>query len=162
MDFDTVYREYAEVVYRYVFTLCQDRHMTEEITQETFYQAIRSVNRYDGSCKISTWLCQIAKHLWYQELDRRKRKGTVELTDGIICERITIEEKLLLQEDVVELYRRIHLLDSVAKEVFLLRITGELSFRAIGELFDRNENWARVTYYRAKQRIMKGWEKYEL
>ena len=147
MDFDSIYKEYAELIYRYLFTLCKNT----QTAQETFYQAMKSTHRYNGMCKISTWLCQIAKHLWYQELERRTRNGTFELNEEIVSEKISIEDKLLLQEEIVELYRRIHSLDEVAKEVFLLRITGELSFRAIGDVFDKNENWARVTYYRAKQ-----------
>ena len=162
MDFESIYKEYAELVYRYLFILCHDEHMAEELTQETFFQAIRSAKRYDETCKISTWLCQIAKHLRYQELERRTRKGTSELKEELISEQISIEEKILLQEDIVELYKRVHLLDEVTKEVFLLRITGELSFRVIGEILNKNENWARVTYYRAKQKIMKGWGKYEM
>ena len=66
LDMDSVYREYVTVVYKFLLSLCYEEDMAEELTQETFYQAVRSANRYDGSCKVSTWLCQIAKHLWYQ------------------------------------------------------------------------------------------------
>ena len=76
LDMDSVYREYVTVVYKFLLSLCYEEDMAEELTQETFYQAVRSANRYDGSCKVSTWLCQIAKHLWYQEVEHRKKKGT--------------------------------------------------------------------------------------
>ena len=79
-DMDAAYREYAVMVYKFLLSLCYEEELAEELTQETFYQAVRSVDRYDGSCKVSTWLCQIAKHLWYREMERRKRKGTSELT----------------------------------------------------------------------------------
>ena len=71
LDMDSVYREYVTVVYKFLLSLCYEEDMAEELTQETFYQAVRSANRYDGSCKVSTWLCQIAKHLWYQEVEKR-------------------------------------------------------------------------------------------
>lgn len=158
LDLDSIYKEYAELIFKYLYTLCRDEHTAEELTQETFYQAVRSAQRYDGTCKISTWLCQIAKHLWYQELERKTKKETTELKEEIISDSMSIENKILLQEDIVELYKLIHSLDTTSKEVFLLRITGDLSFRTIGEIFNKNENWARVTFYRAKQKVMKGWE----
>ncbi len=71
-DMDAAYREYAVMVYKFLLSLCYEEELAEELTQETFYQAVRSVDRYDGSCKVSTWLCQIAKHLWYWEIERRK------------------------------------------------------------------------------------------
>lgn len=162
LDLDTVYKKYTEVVYKYLYTLCRNENIAEELTQETFYQAMRSSQKYNGSCKVSTWLCQIAKHLWYQELERKSKKETLELKEDVVSNCVSIEDKILLQEDVFELYKLIHSLDSTSKEVFLLRTTGDLSFRTIGDIFNKNENWARVTYYRAKQKIMKGWENHEM
>lgn len=157
LNLDSIYKEYAELVYKYSFSLCHEDVTAEELTQETFYQAVKSAYKYDGSCKVSTWLCQIAKHLWYQELEQRKKKGTTPLVEEIVSAEHDVAEKICLKEDVVNIFRRVHVLDDVSKEVFFLRITGELSFREIGEIFERNENWARVTFYRAKQKIMKGW-----
>ena len=74
LDMDSVYREYVTVVYKFLLSLCYEEDMAEELTQETFYQAVRSANRYDGSCKVSTWLCQIAKHLWYQEVAPKEKR----------------------------------------------------------------------------------------
>ena len=136
--------------------------MAEELTQETFYQSVRSVDRYDGSCKVSTWLCQIAKHLWYREMERRKRKGTSELTADMESLEKPVEEQLLVKEEKMELFRKVHVLDEISKEIVLLRVTGAFSFKEIAELFGKNENWARVTYYRAKQKLLKGGEKNEM
>ncbi|MBR2929022.1 MAG: sigma-70 family RNA polymerase sigma factor [Oscillospiraceae bacterium] len=158
LDLDTVYREEGALVYKYLCTLCHDEQLAEELTQETFYQALRSCDRFDGSCKVSTWLCQIAKHLWYRELERR-RKHAEPLAEDIPAVDPTAEEQLQCRETVVELFRRAHDLSAEAREVFLLRLAGELSFREIGEIFGRSENWARVTYYRAKQKVTEGWEK---
>lgn len=83
-DMESLYQEYAKQVYRYLFTLCHEEHMAEELTQETFYRAVKSIKNYDGTCKIYVWLCQIGKHVWYQELDRQRRKGTLELEENLI------------------------------------------------------------------------------
>ena len=147
-EMDAAYREYAVMVYKFLLSLCYEEELAEELTQETFYQAVRSVDRYDGSCKVSTWLCQIAKHLWYREMERRKRKGTSELTADMESLEKPVEEQLTLKEEKMELFRKVHVLDEISKE--------------IAELFGKNENWARVTYYRAKQKILKGGEKNEM
>ncbi len=156
LDIDDSYEEYAQMVYKFLISLCNDEGTAEELTQETFYRAIKSANRYDGTCKVSTWLCQIAKHLWYQEIDKRKRKGTSILDDNIISKSFNPEEEICLIEEKMQLIKAVHALDEPAKEIVLLRITGSFSFKEIGEVFNKNENWARVTFYRAKQKIMKG------
>lgn len=161
-DMDAAYREYAVMVYKFLLSLCYEEELAEELTQETFYQAVRSVDRYDGSCKVSTWLCQIAKHLWYREMERRKRKGTSELTADMESLEKPVEEQLTLKEEKMELFRKVHVLDEISKGIVLLRVTGAFSFKKIAELFGKNENWARVTYYRAKQKILKGGEKNEM
>ena len=104
-DMDAAYREYAVMVYKFLLSLCYEEELAEELTQETFYQAVRSVDRYDGSCKVSTWLCQIAKHLWYREMERRKRKGTSELTADMESLEKPVEEQLLVKEEIMELFR---------------------------------------------------------
>ena len=161
-DMDAAYREYAVMVYKFLLSLCYEEELAEELTQETFYQAVRSVDRYDGSCKVSTWLCQIAKHLWYREMERRKRKGTSELTADMESLEKPVEEQLLVKEEKMELFRKVHVLDEISKEIVLLRVTGAFSFKEIAELFGKNENWARDTYYRAKQKLLKGGEKNEM
>lgn len=161
-DMDAAYREYAVMVYKFLLSLCYEEELAEELTQETFYQAVRSVDRYDGSCKVSTWLCQIAKHLWYREMERRKRKGTSELTADMESLEKPVEEQLLVKEEKMELFRKVHVLDEISKEIVLLRVTGAFSFKEIAEMFGKNENWARVTYYRAKQKLLKGGEKNEM
>ena len=155
-DIDDIYKDYAPIVFKFLISLCNDADTAEELTQETFYRAIKSAKRYDGTCKVSTWLCQIAKHLWYQEIDKRKRKGTSVLDDNIVSDKLNLEEKICLISDKMQLIKAVHILDETAKEVVLLRITGAFSFKEIGEVFKKNESWARVTFYRAKQKIVKG------
>src|SRR5665647_1934165 len=156
LDIDEIYKDYATIVFKFLISLCNDADTAEELTQETFYRAIKSAKRYDGTCKVSTWLCQIAKHLWYQEIDKRKRKGTFILDDNIVSDELNLEEKVCLISDKMQLIQAVHILNETAKEVVLLRLTGAFSFKEIGEVFNKNESWARVTFYRAKHKIIKG------
>ena len=146
------FEEYGMFVFRYLMTLCGDAGVAEELTQETFYRAIRSSGKFDGSCKVSTWLCQIAKHVWYQELDRNRRRKEEPLWDHGASD--DLENDYCRKEQTMEVMKAVHVLGEDAKEVFLLRMTGGFSFREIGEICGRNENWARVTFYRAKQKVM--------
>lgn len=162
LEIDSVYRKHAEFVYKYLFSLCHEEDTAEELLQETFYQAIKSAKRYDGSCKVTTWLCQIAKHLWYQELERRRKYQSSALNENIISEEKMVEEKLCQKEQLMKIFQRVHVLDETSKEIFYLRVMGDFSFKEIGQIFNKNENWARVTFYRVKQKIMKGVNEYEV
>ncbi|TCL57541.1 RNA polymerase sigma-70 factor (ECF subfamily) [Kineothrix alysoides] len=155
-NMEQIYEENVSVVYKYLFCLTQDAYLAEELTQETFYQAIRGIQKFRGDCKISVWLCQIGKRLWYKELERRKKKTVSidELTEKISEE--DLEEQYLMKCDKVELFRKIYRLEGKVREVMYLRLTGELSFAEIGEIMGVTENWARVTFYRGKQKILKG------
>lgn len=147
------FEDYGAFIFKYLMSLCGNIDIAEELTQETFYQAIRSSGKFDGSCKVSTWLCQIAKHLWYQELKRRKRRDEEPLLE--FPSDNDPENDFCMRERTMEVMKVVHILEESPKEVFLLRVTGGFSFREIGEICGKNENWARVTFYRAKQKIMK-------
>lgn len=125
-------------------------------------RTVNSISRYDGTCKLSVWLCQIAKHILYQELRKKKQIETVELVDCLTDDSAPNgETSILKQESKIELYREIHLLPEREREVVLYRITGELSFREIGEILGKSENWSRTVFYRAKQKIREELKKYE-
>ena len=156
IDMDAIYQEYASLIYRFLYSYTHDAEWSEELMQETFLRAVTSISRYDGSCKLSVWLCQIAKHILYQELRKKKRMETVELMDHIPDTAAPDgESSVLAKESRKELYRAIHHLPELEKEVVLYRITGELSFREIGEILGKTENWSRTVFYRAKQKIKK-------
>ena len=124
----------------------------EELTAETFYQAVRSIGRYDGSCRLSVWLCQIAKHLWYQHL-RKTRRQSETLTEDITLPVPSAEDDVLLRAEYLDLLRAVHTLPEPAREVLYLRLFGGLSFREISDVLGKTENWSRVTFYRAKERL---------
>lgn len=162
IDMDSAYQEYAKLVYRFLYTYTHDAHWSEELMQETFLRAVTSIHRYDGSCKLSVWLCQIARHILYQELRKKKRMETVELADQLSDhEAQDGETDVLRQESRTELYRAVHHLSEPEREVVLYRMTGELSFREIGEIMGRSENWCRTVFYRAKLKMKKELSAYE-
>lgn len=149
---EEIYQQYAKTVYRYLLSLTRDADLAEELTQETFYQAIRSIDRFDGNCKLSTWLCAIAKRVlltW-----RRKHPAQEELGDDAE-QSASAETEVLEQQGRMELIRQMHGLPEPGREVMYLRVFGGLSFAEIGEVHGKSENWARVTYYRAKEKLRK-------
>ena len=158
-DMAAVYEEFAPMVYRYLYCLTRDRALSEELTQETFCQAIRSVKNFRGECKLSVWLCQIAKRLWYKELKRRKAAVHVPLEAEKLISPQDVEGDFLKKADGAEFYRQLHLLDESTREVMYMRLTGELSFSQIGDIMGKSENWARVTFYRGRQKIAKEWKR---
>ena len=157
---DEIYQKNAAMIYKYLCGLSHDTQLAEELTQETFFQAIKGIDKFRGDCKVSVWLCQIAKNLWYKELEKRSRHKTVELDDTMPSGE-NIESKCLNRLEKVEVFRLIHNLDDVTREVVHLRLTGELQFSEIASIMGKTENWARVTYYRGKQKLMKGIEEWK-
>lgn len=157
-----MYEENVKAVYKYLFCLTHNADLAEELTQETFYQAMKRIDGFRGECKISVWLCQIGKRLWYRELERRKHQE-VPLSESI--EELPafghIENDYLLNTEKVEVFRLLHHLEESTREVMYLRLAGELSFAEIGSIMGKTENWARVTFYRGKQKLVKGREKWD-
>ena len=141
-----------ETVYKYLFCLTHNSDISEELTQETFYRAVKKINTYNGKCKISVWLCQIAKHLWYNQCRKNKRIVDTDETFDIEDPQ-NLEEQFIAGEEKVLLYKKMQNLDEKTREVMYLRITGELSFKEIGEILGKTENWARVTFYRGKSKL---------
>ena len=152
-DMDSYYRENGKKVYLFLMSLCHEHDTAEELTQETFYRAIKSLDRYDGKCSVYTWLCGIAKNLWLKELSHRKRHPLAEADENRPSDEPSPDVSTELNETKMSVLKQIHALPEQEKELILLRATGELSFREIGEIFGKSENWARVTYYRAKQKL---------
>lgn len=155
-DMNGIYRQHAQTVYKFLLSQTRDPDLAEELTQETFYQAVRSIDRFDGRCKVSVWLCQIARHLWYQHLRRTRRE--VPTADGELPEVPvpSAEEGLLAQAGQLELLRQVHGLPEAQREVVYLRAFGGLSFREIGDVMGKTETWARVTFYRGKEKLRNG------
>ena len=152
---DEIYRENASMIYKFLCSLTQDSGLAEELTQETFFQAVKGIDKFRGNCKISVWLCGIAKNLWYKELEKRSKHKPAPLDDTIPSNE-NVENKSIVNLQKIEIFRLMHNLDDVTKEVMYLRLAGELQFSEIAAILGKTENWARVTYYRGKQKIMEG------
>ena len=154
-NIEEVYKEYSNTVYKYLFCLTGKEELAEDLTQETFAIAINKISKFRGECKISVWLCQIAKHLWYKELKKHKKNQNISIND--LNEELTadesIEEIICDKEDKLKLFKDMQMLDEKSKEVMYLRLIGNLNFTEIGEVLGKTPNWARVTFYRAKQKI---------
>ena len=154
-NMDQIYETYFKTVYKYLFCLTHNNDISEELTQETFYRAVQKIHTFKGNCKMSVWLCQIAKNLWYDELRKNKKnQNEKDLMD--MPANYNIEEEAINNQSKVELYKKIQKLDEQTREVIYMRITGELSFKEIGDILGKTENWARVTFYRGKQKMKEG------
>ena len=149
---DEIYREYAGYVYHYLCALTGDEDLAEELTQETFYQAVRGIGKFDGRSSVSTWLCGIAKNqlkVW-----RRKHPPTAELTEETLRETVpSAEAEAVSAQNRAALHRQLHALNEPCREVLYLRLFAGLSFKEIGDVFGKTENWARVTFYRGKEQL---------
>lgn len=153
---EEIYRDYAKTVYKFLVSQTRDEDLAEELTQETFYQAIRTSDRYDESCKITTWLCAIARNVLITY--RRKHpplEDIDEVDEASATTSTSAETEALSNIGRVDLLRKIHNLSDPYKEVMYLRVFGDLSFAEIGEVLGHNENWARVTFYRGKEKLGK-------
>lgn len=157
-NIEEVYLEHSKLVYKYLFCLTHNNELAEELTQETFVCAIKEINNFKGNSKLSTWLCQIAKNLWYKEL-RKIKKAKIIPIDEIsvnIKNEEDIETKIIQNNEKEILYKMIERLPNELREIIYLRIVGEFSFKQIGEILGKNENWARVTFYRGKEKMKEG------
>ncbi len=153
-SFDQIYQNYFESVYRYALSLSGNPQIAEEISQETFFKAMRRLDQFQGKSSLKSWLCAIAKNLWLSE--QRKRKDQP-IDDALPLPDLSIgpEEALVRQDESMRIHRLLHHLDEPYREVFTLRALGQLSFRDIGDLFGKSENWACVVYHRARDKIRK-------
>lgn len=151
-DFEVIYKKYLFDVKKYVLHLCRDEVLAEEITQETFFKAMNHINQFNGDCTLYVWLCQIAKNSYFT-FEKKERKIIQEIDDQYQDSRIDFETAYLNKEEAKQLHILIHNLSEPYKEVFILRIFGELSFLQIGDLFGKTDSWARLVFYRAKKQL---------
>lgn len=150
-EFESIYNQYFREVYSFVLSLSRNDKVAEEITQETFFKALKNIDKFKGNSKLSVWLCQIAKNTYFTYLDKQKRFVTDEIPEQ--ASEKCIGEMILNKEETFRLHKVLHHLEEPYKEVFTLRIFGELSFKEISELFEKTESWARVTFHRSKRKI---------
>ncbi len=154
MDLERIYLEYFTIVYCYILSLSKDATVAEDITQETFFRAMKKLDEFRGDSSVETWLIQIAKRLYYNYADKSSRRKQIdENQPDLRARQEGIEDGFIRKEYSQRINRILHDLKEPYKEVFMLRVYGELSFKEIGELFMKSDAWARVTFHRARNMI---------
>ncbi len=151
MSLEEFYTANYRIVFGYLFSLCQDKVLAEDLTSETFLRAMQKLDSYDGRVKASTWLCTIGRNLYLNETKKAARQAPLE--EFILMDGISPEERLLQKERLRILIRLLGELEEPKRQLFLLRSQG-LSFREMGEALGRTENWARVSYFRIKEALL--------
>ena len=157
-DIEEIYKKHAKTVYKYIFCLCKDEELSKEIVQETFEVAIKDINKFKGDCKISTWLCQIAKYIWYKNLRKSKKINNISFSEleNVIVSNEIIEDELFKKQEKIDLFKKIQKLDEETRNVIYLRILGNLSYKEIAEIMGKTTSWARVTFFRGKEKLKGG------
>lgn len=151
-DVETLYRQCAPAVYKYLLCLTRDQALAEDLTADTFEKALSGFERFRGDCTPTAWLCAIAKRLWYGELRCRRPALPLPEDDRLVSEE-DIEREYVRREDKIALYRALRTLDAETRAVFYLRLSGDMTFEEIGDMIGRSAVWARVAYYRGKEKL---------
>lgn len=154
-EFEEIYRAYFKDVYRYIRALSGSKEVADEITSETFFKAMRAVDGFQGKCDIRVWLCQIAKNSYNTYLKKAVRTDSIEdhNLSELPSDEKTGEQRLIDHSEAAQIRKALHGMQEPYKEVFMWRVFAELSFKQIGQIFGKTDNWACVTYHRAKKMI---------
>lgn len=152
-EFDEIYRLYADDIYRFLLKLTQNEAISQDILQETMLKAIISADKFKENSSIKTWLCTIAKNEYYNYLKRSDNKNLA-LDEDLQSHENTLDNYFSDRMQALELHSVLHNLEEPYKEIFTLRVFAELKFNEIGKIFGKSENWARVTFFRAKEKII--------
>ena len=153
-EFQKVYEEFARPVYRFLLSLTGSEDMAEELLAETFYQAFLHIDKFEGRCSLYTWLCQIGKNAWLKECRRNKRYSDVAFEDLALTDKgQSAEEKAVNADTLNRIRKAIQKLEDTYRDVFVLHAIGEVSLKEIAAIHGKSESWARVTYFRAKNKI---------
>ncbi len=152
-EFDEIYRLYANDLYKFILRLCRNETLAMDIMQDTMLKAITNIDKFKGTCSVKSYLCAIAKNNYFNYLKRAENR-TVPLDDAEqIADGTSLEDSFDSKEQVLQIHKALHKLDEPYREIFTLRVLAELKFSDIGAVFGESENWARVTYYRAKKKL---------
>ncbi|MBE6785431.1 MAG: sigma-70 family RNA polymerase sigma factor [Ruminococcaceae bacterium] len=159
-DFDKIYSMYFKDVYLYLRRLSGDEHLAEEITAQTFYKALKSLDKFRGDCDIRVWLCQIAKNSYYTHIEKNKRVESLDAKNAEAADGKSFTDIIEDKEAAKLIQSVLHSIEDPYKEVFMWRVYADMSFKEIGRIFSKSENWACVTYHRAKKMIKERLEEY--
>ena len=152
---DAIYKKYCKCVYNFLYKLTNDIELSEELTQETFYTAIKKINTLKDKESIRTWLYQIAKNKWKDYLKKNK-KANIDLDENTVENLVAnydIEEYMIAKDNIIEFYKKIHMLDIDTREIIYLKIIRNFTFKEISQILGKNEEWARTKFYRGKLKL---------
>lgn len=152
---DSIYKKYCKCVYNFLYKLTNDIELSEELTQETFYTAIKKINTLNKKESIRTWLYQIAKNKWKDYLKKNK-KANIDLDENTVENLVAnydIEEYMIAKDNIIEFYKKIHMLDIDTREIIYLKIIRNFTFKEISQILGKNEEWARTKFYRGKLKL---------
>ena len=152
-EIETIYRKYFRDVFLYIRALSENESLAEEITQETFLKAMNNIEKFDGRKDIRAWLFVIAKNTYFSYCRRKKHDADWTEYENIVDVGVHFAENLVNEEKAFLIHKFLHNMEEPYKEVFNLRVFGELSYEKIGTLFQKSSGWVRVTFYRAKKKI---------
>ncbi len=146
---EKIYRVHAGTVYGFLLSKTGNPDLAEELTQETFFRAVKASGKFKGDSTVSTWLCGIAKRVLFEYFRKQKKEKLPKEPEGYAA---SVEEEIFRDWDNLQIIKAIHHLEEPVREVMYLRLIGNLSFAQIGEIMGRSENWARVAFYRGKEK----------
>lgn len=152
---DAIYKKYCKCVYNFLYKLTNDIELSEELTQETFYTAIKKINTLNKKESIRTWLYQIAKNKWKDYLKKNK-KANIDLDENTVENLVAnydVEEDMIAKDNIIEFYKKIHMLDIDTREIIYLKIIRNFTFKEISQILGKNEEWARTKFYRGKLKL---------
>lgn len=149
------YDEYAKSVYRFLLSLTGSEDLAEELLQETFYQALQHIDKFEGKCSLYTWLCQIGKNAWYKECRRKKRFSDENIDELVLASKEpSVESQIIEKLEYAKMRKAILKLEEPYRDVLILHIYGDIKLNEIAEIYGKSESWAKVTLFRAKQKIV--------
>lgn len=152
-ELDEIYRMYAGDVYRYALSLCRSEHLAQDLLQDVMLKAAENFDKFRGDCSVRTWLFSITKNLFLNYVKRAENRN-LPIEEDVMVSRDSVEDRILDSAQALEMHRLVHSLDEPYREIFTLRIFAELKFDDIGAIFGKTGNWARVTFYRAKEKLI--------
>lgn len=148
---EEIYEKYASKIYKYIYALCKSNDIAEEILQDTFYNAMKNIKSFEGNSSMYTWLCKIAKNNWKNYLKRKSKIEFVPLEEDVLynSEFDNVEDR----QELLKIYQAMNKLDSITKEILLIKLHSNLTFKEIGSLYDKSEQWTRTRFYRGKLKL---------
>lgn len=152
-NIEEMYKKYSKIIYKYIFCLTKNHELSEEIVQDTFLVAVKNINKFEGKSKLSTWLCAIAKNIYYKKINKLKNNISLEDINKELVSEQFIEDIICEKESKLEVIKSIQKLDNETQKVMYLRIYADLNYEEIGEVLGKTSSWARVIYFRGKEKI---------